>query len=124
MRGWKLWTVLSVLAVLLALVIASRYSEWESRQRAERWLQQARQDASASMTKEDAIDWLRRNGADLIAVGVEKRTNGVEREPHEVWGFRTVRQKDFWLGRRKAQLVFEFDDNWQFQGVRMEISDF
>jgi hypothetical protein len=84
-------------------------------------LQKARDDAKADMTADDAARWLKQNGAGRVARSETMWINGLEMDNHEIWGHLRVSEESLWSNPMTAWLSFEFDAEWRFSEVKLEV---
>lgn len=119
------WIVVALVAMWITaqiiVSVAKSLNNREAHQEAEAWFQEAQKGAKRDMTADDAVRWLKENGAGTVYKGERKWINEREMENHTVGGFRTVSEESLWTEPRTAELVFEFDSEWHFKEVKMAI---
>jgi hypothetical protein len=122
-RGAKKHPLVWVLAALAVWVAANllvrtvRFIDEQAElKKAQAWLHQAEQELGPGTTREDAIRWLRRNGAEMVWE-LEKEND----KPVEELGFRQISgrqvfgKRSFWTQPIEAELQLHFDGNWRYQ---------
>jgi hypothetical protein len=122
---------LGLLGLFLAWIALSAVREilqWSNHRNAQRqadaWLASARQIATSKFTKENAVDWLRQNGAEKIGVSGSTWIDGFEFPNLRVVGYRVFSDASYWTMPLTAQLEFAFDDGWRFREVELEILNY
>ena len=109
------------LAGRLVIGTAKFINQRDINQQAEAWLNHAARSVNSKMTKEDAVHLLQYYRAEMITEGLKIRIDGQEKNFNAIMGSQRMSQSSVWTDPVTAVLIIDFDDEWHFKNVRMEM---
>jgi hypothetical protein len=110
-----------VVAGQLMILVTGAISDRNAHVVAEAWLHSATESAKGDVrTKDDAIRWLKKNGANDVGIRESVWMNNKEISDRAVVGSRILRKRGIWTNKMTAVLEFRFDDDWGFKDLVLE----